>query len=128
MAKKTSKPAKAAPKAAAAPKVAKITPSKKARTKSEIFSTIGDHNGLSRKQVAGVFDTLGALIAADLSKGAGMFAVPGLMKIIVKHKPASKGGMRPNPFKPGEMMEVKSKPASKTVRVRPMKALKAMVA
>lgn len=127
MAKKTSKPAKTT-KTAAATKPTKIAPSKKVRTKSEIFSTIGDLNGLSRKQVAGVFETLASLIAADLSKGAGTFAVPGLMKIIVKHKPASKGGMRANPFKPGEMMEVKPKPASKTVRVRPMKALKAMVA
>ena len=123
MAKKNAKPAKAAKPA----KIAKIAPSKKARTKSEIFTVIGEHNELSRKQVAGVFETLGQLIAADLSKGAGQFAVPGMMKIIVKHKPATKGGMRPNPFKPGEMMEVKPKPASKTVRIRPMKALKAMV-
>jgi hypothetical protein len=35
--------------------------------------------------------------------------------------------MRPNPFKPGEMMEVKPKPARKVVKVRPLRALKAMV-
>jgi nucleoid DNA-binding protein len=119
MAKKTAK---------AAAKPAKIAPSKKQRTKSEIYTVIAEHNGISRKQVAGVFDTLGSLIAADLAKGGGVFAVPGMMKIFVKHKPATKAGMKPNPFKPGEMMEVKAKPASKVVKVRPMKGLKAMVA
>lgn len=108
-------------------KSVKISPSKKTRTKSEIYSLLAESAGVSRKQVAGMFDTLSQLIAADLSKGAGTFAIPGMCKIVVKHKPASKGGMRPNPFKPGEMMEVKPRPASKTVRIRPMKALKAMV-
>lgn len=108
-------------------KSVKISPSKKTRTKSEIYSLLAESAGVSRKQVAGMFDTLSQLIAADLSKGAGTFAIPGMCKIVVKHKPASRGGMRPNPFKPGEMMEVKPRPASKTVRIRPMKALKAMV-
>jgi hypothetical protein len=49
------------------------------------------------------------------------------MKITVIRKPATKGGMRPNPFKPGEMMKVAPKPARKVVKVRALKALKAMV-
>ena len=32
-----------------------------------------------------------------------------------------------NPFKPGEMMEVKAKPAKTVLKIRPLKALKAMV-
>ncbi|MFO0836579.1 MAG: HU family DNA-binding protein [Phycisphaerales bacterium] len=119
---------KASGKAAkAAPKPAKITGSAKVRTKSEIYSTIAEHVGLPRKQVAQAFDVLGQLIAADLKGKAGVFAIPGLMKVTVVHKPATKGGMRPNPFKPGEMMEVKPKPARKVVKVRPLRALKAMV-
>ena len=112
---------------AAAPKPPKIVPSPKIRSKGDVFSTIAAHTGLARKQVAGVFDTMGEIIKADLGKGCGMFAVPGMMKITVVKKPATKGGMRPNPFKPGEMMEVKPKPARKVVKVRPLRALKAMV-
>ena len=43
-------------------------------------------------------------------------------------KPATKGGMRPNPFKPGEMMEVKPKPARRVVKALPLKSLKDMAA
>ena len=62
MAKKTAAkktPKKAAPKAAPAPKPAKITGASKVRSKSEVFGVIAEHNGLSRKQVAGVFDISG---------------------------------------------------------------------
>ena len=33
----------------------------------------------------------------------------------------------PNPFRPGELMDVKAKPASTRVKVVPLKALKDMV-
>ncbi|MFZ4572815.1 MAG: HU family DNA-binding protein [Phycisphaerales bacterium] len=108
-------------------KPAKITASSKLRTKSEIFNLIAEHNGLSRKQVAGVFDTMTSIIGVDLAKGSGVFKVPNLLKITVVRKPAKKGGMRPNPFKPGEMMEVKPKPARNVVRIRPLANLKGMV-
>lgn len=117
---------KMAKKSAAAPKPVKIAGAPKVRTKSDVFTTIADHVGVSRKQIAAVFDTMGRIIAADLSKGTD-FNVPGLMRIRVIKKPATKGGMRPNPFKPGEMMEVKAKPARNIVKVRPLKALKSMV-
>lgn len=97
------------------------------RSKSDIFTTVAQETGLARKQVAAVFDSLTGMIKKDLSKGPGLFAVPGLMKITVIKKPAQKGGTRPNPFKPGEMMQVKPKPARKIVKVRPLKALKDMV-
>ncbi len=98
----------------------------KPRSKSEIFSTLAEENGLTRKQVSQVFDGLTNLIKKDL-RGPGMFNMPGLMKITVLKKPATKARMAPNPFKPGEMMQIKAKPARKVVKVRPLKALKAMV-
>ena len=101
--------------------------SAKPRGKSEIFMAIGNETGLSRKQVASVFESLSKNISKDLGKGPGVFAVPGLMKITVVKKPAVKAGTRPNPFKPGEMMQVKARPARKVVKVRPLKALKDMV-
>lgn len=99
----------------------------KARSKSEVYMTIAEETGLARKQIASVFDSLSGLIRKDLGKGPGMFAVPGLMKITVVKKPAVKAGNRPNPFKPGEMMQVKARPARKVVKVRPLKSLKDMV-
>ena len=40
-------------------------------------------------------------------------------------QPAKKGV--PNPFKPGELMDVPAKPAKNVVKVRPLKNLKEMV-
>jgi hypothetical protein len=48
------------------------------------------------------------------------------MKILVKQKPAQKAKMAMNPFTKVEEMR-KAKPASKVVRIRPLKALKDFV-
>lgn len=99
----------------------------KAITKSETYQQIATATELSRKQVASVFDELSKLIKHEVGKkGPGIFTLPGLAKIKREHKDATKGGTRPNPFKPGEMMEVKPKPARDVVKVRPLKALKEM--
>lgn len=100
---------------------------KKPPTKSEIYGTIAEKTELSRKQVSSVLEELGNIAVKSL-KSYGAFTIPGLAKMVVRKKPATKGGMRPNPFKPGEMMEVKPKPATKKVAIRPIKALKESVA
>jgi nucleoid DNA-binding protein len=99
----------------------------KARSKSEVYTELAQSTGLTRKQVASVFDGLSNMIKKDLARGPGIFQVPGLMKITVVKKPATKARTVANPFKPGEMMTVKAKPARKLVKVRPLKNLKAMV-
>src|SRR5262245_45942642 len=99
----------------------------KPRSKSEIYVELANDTGLTRRQVASIFDSLSTLIRKDLSKGAGVFNMPGLMKISVLKKPATKATTRPNPFKPGEMMTVKARPARKVVKVRALKGLKSMV-
>jgi nucleoid DNA-binding protein len=98
----------------------------KARTKSEVFGTLADGAGVTRKQVTAVFDGLAGIMKKDL-RGPGVFVVPGLMKVTVARKPAVKAHQRPDPFHPGELMMVKAKPARKVVKVRPLKNLKAMV-
>lgn len=101
----------------------------KPRTKGDIYNTIAAHAGITRKQASQVFEIMGSMIAADLRKGnAEVFNVPGLMKVQVRRMPATKATMRPNPFKPGEMMEVKAKPARNVVKVRALKGLKDLVA
>lgn len=107
-------------------KTTKKAATTKPPTKSEVFSQIAENTDLTKKDVSRVFDELQTIIGKSLKKHSA-FTMPGLCKMVVKKKPAQKGGMRPNPFNPGEMMEVKPKPASKTVRIRPLKNLKEMV-
>lgn len=98
----------------------------KARTKSQILATISDQTGLSKKEIGAIFETLGALIGHDLTKGPGTFTVPGLMKVTITKKPATKARKGINPFT-GEEMTFKAKPARNVVKVRALKGLKDMV-
>lgn len=105
------------------------TAAKKAPTKTEILNNIAEKTELSKKDVAAVFEALAEEIKKNLSnRGPGVFAIPGLIKIEKKKvpaRPARKGV--PNPFKPGELMDVAAKPAYQKVKVRPLKNLKDMV-
>jgi nucleoid DNA-binding protein len=98
----------------------------KPATKSEILACIATTTELSRKQVASVFDALsGCIKNAVGKKGPGVFALPGLLKIIVVQKPATKAHKGINPFTKQEQM-FKAKPARKVIKIRPLKALKDM--
>jgi len=95
-------------------------------TKSEILTSIAKTTQLSRKQVASVFDALSATIKQGLGKkGPGVFVLPGLLKILVIQKPATKAHKGINPFTKEEVM-FKAKPARKVIKVRALKALKEM--
>jgi nucleoid DNA-binding protein len=98
----------------------------KPRTKSEVYKEISNKTELTRKQVASVFDSMAGLIKKDLTKGPGLFTIPGLIKVKVIKKPATKARMGVNPFTGQEMM-FKAKPARKVVKAQPLKALKQMV-
>lgn len=105
----------------------KVSASAKPRSKSDVFGTIAEHAGIHRRDVAAVFHALGSLIKADLSKlGSGVFKVPGMMRVTVTRKPATKARMGINPFTKEEVM-FKAKPARNVVRVRPLRGLKEMV-
>ena len=98
-------------------------------TKTEIFREIADSTGLAKKEVALVFDELSELIERHMKKrGAGVFTLPGLLKIKAKKVPARPARKNvPNPFRPGEFMDIPAKPATTKVRVTPLKRLKEMV-
>jgi nucleoid DNA-binding protein len=96
-----------------------------ASTKSEVFSQISEDTGRSRQQVNAVFDSLHGVMKESL-RGHGLFNLAGLMKLKVVAKKTTKARMGVNPFT-GEKMMFKAKPASKKVRVLPLKTLKAMV-
>ena len=99
---------------------------KKAPSKSEILNAIAENTELSRKQVQAVFNALAQEVEYAVGKkGPGVFAVPGLVKIKVIHKPATKARKGINPFTKQETV-FKAKPARKVIKVRPLKSLKDM--
>jgi nucleoid DNA-binding protein len=111
----------------AAPKAAEAKAAPKSATKGEIYSKLAESSGLSKKQIALVFDALGELIKGELGKkGPGLFQIPGLLKLKVVRKPATKATQRLNPFTK-QMMMVKAKPARNVVKALPLKSLKEMV-
>jgi nucleoid DNA-binding protein len=97
------------------------------RSKSEIFGLLADGAGVSKKEVAAIFDGMSQIIKKDLSRaGPGAVNLGGLMKVTVQRKPATKARKGINPFT-GEETMFKAKPARNVVKVRPMKALKDLV-
>ena len=99
----------------------------RARTKSQTIGEIAERTGLTRREVTEVFDSMTALIKKDLGRrGPGVFTVPGLMKVRVVRKPATKARKGINPFT-GVAMMFKAKPARNVVKVTALKGLKDMV-
>jgi len=100
---------------------------KKPPTKTEIYSNISVATDLTKKDVGAVFDALAAQIKKSLGRGGPKaFTIPGLCKIIVQHKPATRARKGINPFT-GEATVFKAKPARNVVKIRPLKNLKDMV-
>jgi nucleoid DNA-binding protein len=108
--------------------MAKAT-AKKAPTKTEILNNIAQATDLPKKDVSAVFEALGSEIQKAIGKrgGPGVFTIPGLCKITVTRKPATKARKGISPFT-GEETIFKAKPARNVVKVRPLKNLKDMVA
>lgn len=96
-------------------------------SKTEVFSNIADATGLTKKQVGSVFDALNDQIKKAVSgRGPKAFTIPGLCKIVVQHKPATKERKGINPFTKEETI-FKAKPARNVVKIRPLKKMKDMV-
>ncbi len=121
-------PAKKAAAKKAAPVEKKIKAVKERYTKTQMLTQIAENTELSKKQVQSVLDELSDMIEGHIKKRAvGEFVLPGLLKVTSVKKPAKKARKNvPNPFKPGELMDVAAKPASVQVKIRPLKKLKDM--
>jgi nucleoid DNA-binding protein len=95
-------------------------------TKTQIINGLADKTELSKKDIIAVLDAMTAQIQdAVSSNGSGSYTVPGLCKIYVKDVPAKPRRQVRNPGT-GEMVWADPKPASRAVKVRPLKALKDM--
>lgn len=105
---------------------AKTSAIKDRYSKSQMLSEIAESTDLSKKKVDEVLEVLALLIERHVKKGGcGEFVFPGLFKVVTRKKAAQKARKGvPNPFKPGELMDVPAKPASTQVRVRALKKLK----
>ena len=126
VAKKATAKTAATTKKASKNKALPTTAIKVALNKSQTYQYIADATELSKKEIANVFDALNNLVHRHIKKAAaGEFTVPGLMKLVVKSKPATKARKGTNPFT-GEAMTFKAKPARRIVKVRTLKKLKEM--
>jgi nucleoid DNA-binding protein len=107
--------------------MAKIT--KKAPTKTEMLQSIANATDLTKRQVGAVLEALTEEVRKSLgTRGAGVFTLPGLLKIEKKKVPArpTQKGVK-NPFT-GELQDRPAKPAYSKVKVRALRNLKDMVA
>jgi nucleoid DNA-binding protein len=97
---------------------------KKRMTKTEFVAALSKKSGLTKKQAASALDTINVIIAEQLGKrGPGEVLIPDLLKLYVVAKPATHQHNGVNPFTKQPMV-YKAKPASKVIKVRPLKALK----
>jgi|AP12_2_1047962.scaffolds.fasta_scaffold13295_2 nucleoid DNA-binding protein len=108
-------------------KAFKATPATSRRTRGDVVKQIAEATELKPGKVREVFETLTALMAADLGKkGCGEFNFNGLMKLKAVNKPATPARKGRNPFT-GEEIMIKAKPASRKVRVRALRTLNGMI-
>ena len=111
----------------ASKKKAKTVSLQKPMTKNEILSTIAEQLEFRKTDVAAVVESLVDLIHSHIGKkGPGVFTMPGLLKIEVVKKAATKARKGVNPFN-GEEMVIAAKPASRKVKIKALKQLKDLV-
>ena len=95
-------------------------------SKSALVNAVVEQAGdVSRKQVKAILEAMATVAYKELKK-AGIFTLPGFAKFRVVKKPATKAREGVNPFTK-QPMTYPAKPASKSVRARPIKAIKEAV-
>ncbi len=106
--------------------VSKTTAIQEKYTKTAILNEISENTSLTKRQVSAVLDELTNIIERHMKKrGVGEFTLPGLLKIKSVKRPARPARKNvPNPFKPGEVMDIPKKPATTRVKILPLKKLK----
>ncbi len=97
---------------------------KKTLSKNGLIQAVSEAVGeeLSRKQVKAVLESLIDVGHKELKKNS-IFTLPGFAKFRVVKKPATKARQGINPFTK-QPQTFAAKPASKSVRARPIKAIK----
>merc|ERR1711907_712787 len=95
----------------------------KAMTKGAMIKAIATEHDLKTKECSQVIDSLAAIAAKEVKK-TGVFAIPGLVRIKTRTKPATKAGVR---MMFGVEQKVKAKPARTVVKAFAAAALKSQI-
>merc|ERR1711881_152700 len=85
--------------------------SSKVMTKSDTFVALEAASGVAKKDVKSVLDALESVVTSAV-KSNGKILLPGLCRVVLKHKKATKAGKR---VAFGKLVQVKAKPARKVV-------------
>merc|ERR1719482_1568051 len=94
-------------------------------TASAAYSSVAETTGLKTKEVKAVVEGLVEVAAGELKK-TGSFKLCGALNLKLKKKPAQAARKGVNPFTK-EPCVFKAKPASKTVRARPLRKLEDLI-
>merc|ERR1712151_636827 len=92
----------------------------KAMSKGAIAEALAAGGDLKKGQCANLLDKLAEVATSNVKK-AGVFTIPGLARLKIRTKPATKAGKR-EIF--GKVVVVKAKPAKQIVKAYPVAALK----
>merc|ERR1712100_275503 len=95
----------------------------KAMTKGALVKMLAEQHEMKTKVCSGLLESLATLATAEVKK-TGIFTVPGLCRIKIRVKPATKAGVR---MAFGREMKVKAKPARTVVKAFPVAALKKQI-
>jgi nucleoid DNA-binding protein len=92
-------------------------------SKGQFVTAVAEKSGLTKKQANAALEAINAVVTRELGKkGPGEVVFPGLLKLALVTKPATRAHEGINPFTK-EPMTYKAKPARKVVKVRALKAL-----
>ena len=101
-----------------------VKPVKEQLSKGELVRHIATQTGVETKAVKAVLAALeGTMLGALHKKGAGLFVLPGLVKITSQAVPAKKKRFGKDPFT-GQERWFDAKPATVRVKARALKKLK----
>jgi nucleoid DNA-binding protein len=91
-------------------------------SKSQLIDAISEATNVSKSEVKSVIESMVVVGYKELNE-CGEFVIPGFAKLLVVEKPATEARQGVNPFTK-EPMEIAAKPASKTIKARPLKIAK----
>jgi len=97
----------------------------KGMTKAQMVGELASKTNLTKSQINDVFVSLLQIIESEL-KDNRPSTIPGIVKIDVRRKEATKARPGVNPFT-GEKITIKAKPAKNVVKVKALKGLKDLV-
>lgn len=103
-----------------------IVPIREKLNRTQLMDLLSEKANVERVIVRDILKALADVALASLSpRGSGDFTLPGVVKLGVRKIPARKGGKTVNnPFKPGETMITKDRPALNRVKARVLAGIK----